>query len=58
MLDTFHRVIPLIGTIPYANSIRILIEDGGEMLSISLIVVYDYNLKITSKELAILLENV
>lgn len=57
IVDTFHRILP-IGSIPYANSIRVLIEDGGEMFSISLIVVYVYNLKITSKEPAILLENV
>jgi len=54
-VDTFHRAIPF-G--PFGKSIRVLVEDGGEMLIMSIIVVYVFNLKVTSKESTIVHEYV
>jgi len=57
LVDTFHRAIPCLQA-PVGKSIRILVEDGGEMLIMSIIVVYVFNLKVTSKESTIVHENV
>ncbi len=51
-VDTFHRAVP------FGKSIRVLVEDGGEMLIMSIIVAYAYNLKFTSTEATIVQKGV
>ena len=46
LVDTFHRAI----TIPWLEPIRELIEDGGEMLIMSIIVWYVFNLEFISQK--------